>query len=256
MKKRNQRRGRQRVVLVVLLLLVPLALFMGYKKMQEAQEKERIRINREIVKAMELKSVTELEGRLRELRKEYGIGKIAVEEISNKKYFEDSLFMGDSMTESIAYYEFLPKANVLATVGRNTKTALADLALLKNLAPHRIFLWYGANDLSNFSKEEFKKQYIELVAKIRQEKPDAQLVFLPILPVTDAAVAAQPELSFENMKAYNQVIGEVARETKGLLLDLKEVFSPEYYEPDGIHMKPAFYKNLLNTIKKELIERG
>lgn len=256
-KKQNKKKLRWGRIGALVLVLVSLIVYFLYNQYQKDEARKQIEANRQVVKAMELRSVTDIEQKLREIKKEFGIGKIAIDEIPNRKYFEDSIFMGDSLTEAITAYDFLPPSNVVAAVGRNTKTALQDVALLNNLSPARLFMWYGLNDLSQFSATaDFIKAYSALVDQVKIVLPNTQIVILSILPVTDGALKRQPELSPARMSSFNDALQTLAKDRGLLFMDVTEVLKPELYEPDGIHPKAAFYRALFNFIKKEFIERG
>lgn len=244
-----------RIAILGLVVAALLSYFLYQQHLQREAERQ-IEVNREVVRAMELRSVTEIEARLRAIKEEYGIGKIAIAEIPDRKYFEDSIFMGDSVTESIRLYDLLPPSNVVAAVGRNTRTALQDVPLLANLSPARIFLWYGMNDLEIFSDADaFIASYGELIGQIHQTLPDTEIVLLSILPANETAVRKQPNLAEERVTAFNGAMKKLAQESDWIYLDITETVTPELYEPDGIHVKPAFYTQLFNFIKREFIER-
>lgn len=252
-RKRRLRWGRISTVLGLVLALI---IYIGYGQHQKRQELRQIEANRQVLKALESRSVSEIEARLREIREEFGVGNIALDQIPNRKYFENALFMGDSLTEAILHYDFLPPSNVVAQVGRNTMTAREDVALLENLSPTRLFLWYGQNDLTSFSTaESFASSYQDLIVEIRKVQPEAEIVLLSISPVTEAAVIKQPELKRQRMGEFNAALQKLATERGYIYLDVGGILEEEYYEPDGIHVKPRFYTVLFNHIKKEFIGR-
>lgn len=257
MRKKNSRHrlrwGRIGILLVALFALISYFL---YNQHQKNLEERQIEANRQVLKAMEYQSVAEIEQRLREIRKEYGIGNISLDQIPNRKYFEDSVFMGDSLTAAISYYDLLPASNVVAAVGRNTMTAEEDFPLLKDLSPARLFLWYGINDLSRFdTAEAFRESYASLIDKIRAVQPQAEIVILSIQPVTEAASAKQPELKPERREEFNKALKALADQENILFIDSSGILQDSYYEPDGIHVTEEFYGKLFNLIKKEFIER-
>ncbi|MFB0959354.1 GDSL-type esterase/lipase family protein [Clostridiaceae bacterium HFYG-1003] len=254
-KKRKTKYRWGRIGLAALIFLI----IVGYFAVRQHQKNEaarQIEINRQVVRAMEAKSVTEIEARLRSIKEQYGIGKIAVAEIPNRKYFEDAIFMGDSITQSISLYDLLPPSNVVAKVGRNTKTATEDVALLSNLSPARIFLWYGMNDLENFSSADaFTASYRTLLEQIRGKLPQTEIVLLSILPSNAKAIQKQPALAKTRREAFNKGIQTLADESNAIYMDISSVVTEELYEPDGIHVKPQFYTDFFNFIKREFIEK-
>ena len=252
-RKRKLRWGRISILLAVVLSII---FYTGFTRHQKQQELRQIEANRQVLKALESRSVAEIEARLREIREEFGVGNMAMDQIPNRKYFEDSVFMGDSLTEAIQHYDLLPASNVVAAVGRNTMTAVEDVALLKNLSPTRLFLWYGQNDLSNHnSGDAFKANYEKLIQAILEVQPEVEIVLLSISPVTEAAIREQPELTFQRVAEFNNALSEHGADRGYIYLDITELIEPEHYEPDGIHVKPRFYTVLFNHIKKEFIGR-
>lgn len=225
-----------------------------YKKEQIAHD---IEVNRRAIKSLEQRDLNEIEKLLKNIRKEYGINLKDSNNISNKRYFEDSVFMGDSLMEPLSLYDFLPPVNVVARMGRNTSTAHEDLKDLKKVAPVRIFMMYGMNDLTIWGDEgEFKESYLNLINKVREIQPNSEIVLLSILPVTDAASKRQPVLSKDRISEYNEVIKEIAEENSLIFLDVTSLItSNDIYEPDGVHVKAVFYGRFLDYIKAEFISR-
>ncbi|MFB0919158.1 MAG: GDSL-type esterase/lipase family protein [Clostridiaceae bacterium] len=256
-KKLSPKVKRNRALAIGLLVLIIAGFFIN-RAYENYKIKKTIQLNLEIVKAMELRNVSEIEGKLKELREKYGIGRIDTDSISNRRYFEDSLFMGDSLTEPLSLYEYLPKSNVLAVKGRNTKTALDDVKQITNLNPSRIFLSYGMNDLNITNDPDvFKSNYSDLIKAIKKIKPDAEIVLLSIQYATDSAVAAQPTLSDKRVDEFNGKMKALAEENNYYYLDISSlVKGSNLYEGDGIHFATSYYSKLLNLIKSEFINRS
>ena len=57
-----------------------------------------------------------------------------------KQLFANSVIMGDSITEAISAYDFLPLSSVIATIGVNMNTMDSHYEILRNLSPQNIFL--------------------------------------------------------------------------------------------------------------------
>ncbi|GEM_PF-1220415 len=256
-KKLTPKVRRNRALAIGILVLIFAGFFIN-KAYSNYKVKKAIELNLEIVKAMELRNVSEIENKLKELREKFGIGRIDTDSISNRRYFEDSLFMGDSLTEPLSLYEYLPKSNVLAIKGRNTKTAMEDVKQIANLNPSRIFLYYGMNDLNVTNDPDvFKTNYGDLIKAIKKLKPDAEIVILSIQYATNSAVAAQPTLSDKRVDEFNGKLKALAEENKYYFLDISSLANDSnLYEGDGIHFTTAYYSKLLNLIKSEFINRS
>ena len=80
-KKRNKKKLRWGRIGALVLVLVSFLVYFLYNQYQKEEERKQIEANRQVVKAMELRSVNEIEQRLREIKKNFGIGKISIDEI-------------------------------------------------------------------------------------------------------------------------------------------------------------------------------
>ena len=141
----------------------------------------------------------------------------------SSSYFDDALFVGDSITEGIKLYDVMNNATVLASTGVNldslyTKNAitLADgskvpiLEASKNYSPGKIYLMMGVNSLLS-DEESFRAAYGRVVDTLITQHPDAIVYIQSILPVT-AAYEARPNAVADNAKIdrYNAIIKELA----------------------------------------------
>ncbi len=242
----------------ILILLVAVSLVSGLiynSRVRQEQIAQDIAVNRQKVKTLEGRDIAKTEEHLRKIRKEYGINRSEIDSMSNKRYFEDSVFMGDSLMEPLSLYDHLPPSNVIAKMGRNTTTASEDVPLLSSVSPGRIFMMYGMNDLTTKdSAASFKKSYEELIAEVQKTRPDAKIILLSILPVTPAAASNQPQLKDERIDEFNSSIREIAEEKGFIYMDVQKlVRENDLYEPDGIHLKSEFYTKFLNHIKTEFM---
>ena len=110
-------------------------------------------------------------------------------------YFDDALFVGDSITEGIKLYDVMSNAKVLASTGVNlstiftkeaeevggSKVSIVDAARLED--PGKIYVLMGVNSMLS-GKEDFIAGYGRLVDALREQHPGAVIYVQSILPVT------------------------------------------------------------------------
>lgn len=162
--------------------------------------------------------------------------------------------MGDSLTEAMASYDLLPQTNVVAKVGRNLKSAHEDLSRLNNLAPNRIFFWYGMNDLSNNgTAEAFVEDYKKLINAVKAKHQSMEVVILSILPANKAAQTKEPAIAKSRVQAFNEAVKKMALAEGYGFIDATPLITENLYEPDGIHVVAKFYQELFALIKEEMI---
>ncbi|WP_373897608.1 GDSL-type esterase/lipase family protein [Haloimpatiens sp. FM7315] len=173
-------------------------------------------------------------------------------DVSNKTYFEDSVFMGDSITEALDFYSLLNPSSVLAKKGQNIVQAKNSIPQLANLNPKRIFLLYGLNDLERFkSIDEYQRNYTIFVKKIKEVLPNSEIYILSITHVQAKTESKRPMLSDERVESFSNTLKNIALSENAKFIDITSVYrNKDYlYEPDGIHFNVKFYNTLLDYLK-------
>ena len=191
-------------------------------------------------------------------------------------YFDDALFVGDSITEGIKLYDVMNNATVLSDVGVNlnslyTKEVIeaADgrkipiMEASANYNPGKIYLLMGINSIAD-DEESFRAAYGRVVDTLITQHPDAIVYIQSILPVT-AAYEARPNAVADNAKIdrYNAIIKELAAEKGVYYLNVAEIFkdadgclyasaSPK----DGIHFGSAWYRKWFDYLRTHGVEES
>ena len=187
----------------------------------------------------------------------------------SSSYFDDALFVGDSITEGIKLYDVMSNATVLASTGVNldslyTKDAvtLADgskvpiLEASKNYSPGKIYLMMGVNSLLS-DEETFRTAYARVVDTLISQHPDALLYIQSILPVTaDYEKRANAVADNAKIDRYNAILKELAAEKGVLYLNVAEEFKdadgclPNSASPkDGIHFGSSWYRKWFDYLR-------
>ncbi len=192
------------------------------------------------------------------------------------EYFDDALFVGDSITEGIKLYDVMNNATVLSDVGVNlnnlyTKEVIetADgrkipiMEASANYNPGKIYLLMGINSIAD-DEESFRAAYGRVVDTLITQHPDAIVYIQSILPVT-AAYEARPNAVADNAKIdrYNAIIKELAAEKGVYYLNVAEIFkdadgclyasaSPK----DGIHFGSAWYRKWFDYLRTHGVEES
>lgn len=193
---------------------------------------------------LQSKSVIEIEKKIDAMRTQ------SKEKMNFKSIFSNSVIMGDSISEGLTEYNMLEKSSVVAIKGRDTIKAMNDIKTVVGLQPQKVFMTYGMNDLLLFNgnSKSFIKQYEKLVNKAKQELPNTDIYICSVLPVQQKAINRKPAF-----KAYSQFNIDLQKMCKDLGVtyiktDDLLIGHSEYYEGDGIHMKPKFYPVWLSRL--------
>jgi lysophospholipase L1-like esterase len=181
----------------------------------------------------------------------------------DKEYFNNFLFIGDSISTGFYGYDYLNAANVFAKIGftplnvrtsdNNGVTVYQKLAALK---PENVVIMLGTNGLSYLDADEMIKDYSILIDEIRDILPDVNIVILTIPPVTREHEADMPE-NLALVTAYNEKLFALSQEKETEFIDIYALLAdedgytrPEYAEADGLHIKGPAYKAILYAIEK------
>ena len=160
----------------------------------------------------------------------------AEHEPTGDDYFDDAVFIGDSMMEYMELYELLPTANYVwqigmspMSVGRkqfraagsNEKITTYDQAALYN--PTKIYVWLGANGLDIKASQPVIDDYEKMADDLIARFPSA-LIY----------VISPPPMSRERMAQEKYVVPGRYSKFEGLLRDLAA--RRNFYYIDMYHM--------------------
>ncbi len=188
-------------------------------------------------------------------------------------YFDDALFVGDSITAGIQSYALMKNASVVAFTGINTDTIMTrevirnDAGELETMPQaisrytdvKKIYVMLGANGIAWIGKESFVENYGVFLDAIRQTHPDADIYIQSILPVTASKEAEDSQYANSKIREYNAALLELAQEKKYYYLDIAEAFAdengclPEEASPtDGMHFGPKYYEVWFEYLKQHV----
>ena len=182
-----------------------------------------------------------------------------------EEFFENDLFIGDSIFTGLYLYEFIPMENVAAAVGYTPYKALngafsrtysgsaADYA--KELQPTRIYIMLGSNAIGSGADLSIViSQYRELLKTLRANCPDSRICVISIPPV--AEVTEYTNLNNSDINSVNAEILKMCSELdadyydlNAELIDEKGYFRKDLAEADGLHFKGTTYKVLLSGLE-------
>lgn len=195
---------------------------------------------------------------------------------SNKydsEFFENDLFIGDSISTGYSLYGFLPEKNVFAKVGLNPSTVLTrtvstcygDIGvsdMLVNTSPERVYIMLGSNGIQWLSVANMIKSTDTLKNLIEETCPGAEFIIISVPPVTpeyDATVADVDVMSKINeynssLSSYCRANGLLFVDAASLLKNENGYFDYSYAESDGMHFKSSAYKTLLSKIQSDVTD--
>lgn len=196
-------------------------------------------------------------------------------EYMSRSYFDDAVFIGDSITHGLAFYGLLDSEQVVASESINLETALyktpytnsdgeavsvADA--VKERAPKKVYVMLGTNGIEWTDKENLANMYESLIVKLKEAVPDAIIYIQSVLPVTkELNDNVNRDLTNEKINAFNDLLLELAQKEQAYYLNVAEDFRdsegnlPEDASPvDGIHFTVAYYQKWIEYLRYHTVE--
>lgn len=182
-------------------------------------------------------------------------------------FFQNVLFIGDSLSVGLLNYEFLPPENVFAKAGITTSsvvtTNIDDVSVFTKatrLNPEYICIMLGTNSVAYVEGKQMAEELGEFIDMISKTCPDAKIVLASVPPVTQKHEEEKPE-HLETIIAYNELVEKLAEEKSVAFADTFELLKDEtgylgsrYAEHDGLHLKIHAYPVILGAVQRALIE--
>lgn len=185
----------------------------------------------------------------------YGI--IPKQETVEPSYFDDAVFIGDSLTMGLEKFSGF-EAEFMCVSGLNTtsietaklpnkKTVLETIADMDHIG--KVYIMLGTNEAGYNDSEAYIKRYGELIEAIRKEFPDVIIYLESILPVSKHT-SDTTNIKIDIITEYNEKLVKLAEDKQCYYVDCHSYFeNPEGYLPseissDGIHLGPDKYREL------------
>ncbi|MEA5134616.1 MAG: GDSL-type esterase/lipase family protein [Candidatus Fimivivens sp.] len=189
-------------------------------------------------------------------------------------YFDDAVFVGDSLTVGIKHYDVMSNTTVFAATGIGlenifTKQAIKQdgqtLTILDALAQHpakKVYIMLGANSLmSNY--DYLIEQYGRLVDEVLKRTGDGTIVYVQsVLPINEPLfhVKYAPNTTTNaDIDRFNKMLCAMAEKKGVYFLDVASAFKdsnnamPESNTPDGMHIISSQYIVWFDYLKTHAI---
>lgn len=176
------------------------------------------------------------------------------------EFFPDTVFVGDSITEGIPFFEIIDGSKVVSEKGYTIRKAQKDINKITEARPQHIFVQLGLNDmLYDISSEKFAEDYSEFIQNINTALPETDIYVQSIFPVSEELEKKRPELSNAKIEEFNGAIKKMAEEAKVRFVDVALILkdadgrmNPEYTS-DGIHLEYRSYILWFDYLKDTVV---
>ncbi len=172
----------------------------------------------------------------------------------DKSYYDNVLFIGDSLTVGLSMYGNLKNATYFCITGMGVDEALSrDMggvtldALLDARQYDAVYIMLGINNMGS-KRKSFLSSYSSLVNHVQEKQPNAGIVIQSILAVTSSYCAEHPNFNNDEIRERNAGLAELADGEHIFYLDLNAFYMDDAgnlrdsQARDGLHLKTKSYK--------------
>ena len=184
-------------------------------------------------------------------------------------YFNDAVFVGDSITTGIDLYSSLTNTSVVASTGINLETVLTAQSVrnkagekvtipqaVKELKPAKIYIMLGTNGIDWMTVDQVIAQYEKVFDTLKKDNPDAIFYIQSIPPVTKEKESKSNGLTLKNIKEFNARLLKLAESKKAYFVDVHSALASEdgYLSPDistdGVHFEASVYVKWIEYVRR------
>ncbi len=195
-------------------------------------------------------------------------GKVEENESVDEGYFNDAVFVGDSLTVGFQMSSDLVEPEFLASTALSV-TGLGSvdapggggsiLDRIWNDSYKKIYIMLGINELIEPSnKDAFIAKYSGVIDLVKESHPDAYIYVQSILPVSQKE-DSRGRLRNEYIRDFNVALEQMTVEKGAYYLDIASAladengFLPEDSTVDGIHLHQEYYLKWLDYLKTHTV---
>ena len=182
-------------------------------------------------------------------------------------YFEDACFIGDSRTQGLLLFagpgnatDFTYKGLNISQVFNSQTVELGKQKYTVNDALGmrqfgKVYIMLGVNELGWTYPQVFVDQYGDLIDRIKETSPDADIFVQSILPVTAARSAKGDHVNNDRIAEYNAMLKDLCREKGAAYLNVQEAVEdengclPADATTDGVHLNKTYCLKWLDYLK-------
>ena len=182
-------------------------------------------------------------------------------------YFDDACFIGDSRTEAFMLYAGPANATYFASKGLSISKVFSDktveldgqaLSVSDALGKRqfgKVYIMLGLNELGWAYPQIFADRVGDLVDRIQETSPEAQIFVQSILPVTQTKSEGDQYINNPRILQYNELLQELCREKQVAYLNVREAVEdengclPDEATSDGVHLNKTYCLKWLDYLK-------
>lgn len=181
----------------------------------------------------------------------------------------NAAMLGNSYLDGFDTYAVLPDMDCFYRIGLNVRTAFTkpminkDIPVIDELNNDKqydeVLLMFGENELGWPNEQAFLDGYSEVIDKVREYQPKAEIYIQSMLPVSkEVSDENKDGINNENIRERNEDLKKLAEEKDAKYLDVASIMTdengnlPDGAATDGIHPSISYYKQWADFLKENI----
>lgn len=192
-------------------------------------------------------------------------------------YFNDAAFVGDSRIVGLSELNVLvdTTARIYGSVSLDVSKALMRsvftldqgsmgtmMEALAQTQVQKVYLSFGLNELGWQVLDVFKENYINIIQQVKAIQPQAQIYLLDVYNFSKSRENEHEYTTLNQIKAMNEAIKEVAKETQvnlihsNAMFETEDTYLPNEWTSDGYHLNSEGFEHWLEMVKEHVNKGG
>lgn len=188
------------------------------------------------------------------------------------EFLDQTIFVGDSRTNGMKNFGFLPEENVFAIDGASHQLARTERFIVlegssrkltiaqavAELKPVRLVVSFGINGVAYMGEETFLSEYSEFLDELKEASPNTSIVVQSILPVSSSYARSDRRMANDIIDGYNAELRLLSNQKGCYFLDTSHVLknedgalAAEYDSGDGLHFNKTAYTALFDYLDQQ-----
>ncbi len=182
-------------------------------------------------------------------------------------YFNDAVFIGDSLTDGFRMYAGLANSTFLCGTSmtidglesREWKDGITMMEKIRRGGFKKVYIMLGINESLELEyKDAFITKYGNLIDTVREYNPESLIYIQTIMPVA-LSIVEEGRITNEVIDAFNNGLYELANQKRVYFLNMNKHFKddtgnlPEEASRDGVHFHKESYIRWLEYLKTHAV---
>lgn len=189
----------------------------------------------------------------------------------SQNYFDDAVFVGDSITEGMTIYSGMSNAKILAYTGINFSTISTTpvlkqedgtrVTIMDELGKGRynkVYVMLGGNEVGYMDEDSFIQRYEKVLEQVESLQPGAVIYVQSMTPVTETNGY---HLDNDRIDQYNQAILAMCKRRRLYFLNVAEcmkdsrgMLPTEASPKDGMHFGQEYFDKWFAYLKTHTVD--